>query len=187
MSDITTQNPFAPPLARLSEPSPARGLVEASRGSRFAAALLDGVIPGGVGLVLGVSAAMAIPGLGRESGQAIGAALGFAALFGVLIIGWLVVTGVMVYRYGQTIGKRIMSIRVVRTDGSRAAFGRILGLRVGVMMVLGFIPLLGPLVGLIDSLLIFRDSSKCLHDDIADTRVVTAASSEHATLAGSLA
>jgi uncharacterized RDD family membrane protein YckC len=187
MSDITTQNPFAPPLARVSEPVTGDSLVEATRGSRLAAAILDGLIPGAVAAVLGICGAVAIPALGHDSSGGLGAAIVFFALFAVLIVGWLVVTGVMVYRYSQTIGKRIMGIRVVRTDGSRAAFGRILGLRVGVMMVLGFIPLLGPLVGLIDSLLIFRDSSKCLHDDIADTRVVTAASSQHATLAGSLA
>jgi uncharacterized RDD family membrane protein YckC len=186
MSDITTQNPFAPPLVRVSEPLPADGLVEANRGARLAAAILDGLVPVVVVAILGICAAVALPAIGRGSSGA-GAAIVFAVALGVVIVGWLVVTGVMVYRYGQTIGKRIMSIRVVRSDGSRAAFGRILGLRVGVMMVLGFIPLLGPLVGLIDSLLIFRDSSKCLHDDIADTRVVTAASSEHATLAGSLA
>jgi uncharacterized RDD family membrane protein YckC len=65
------------------------------------------------------------------------------------------------------------------------AFSRFVFLRWLPLFVVGLIPWVGYLSGLIDAVLIFRDSHQCLHDNIADTRVVTAASSEHATLEGS--
>jgi len=43
-----------------------------------------------------------------------------------------------------------------------------------VMGLIGAIPFLGRLVQFIDPLLIFRDSRRCLHDEIADTTVVNA-------------
>ena len=36
------------------------------------------------------------------------------------------------------------------------------------------VPFVGGLVSLVDALLIFRDDRRCLHDEIADTIVVTA-------------
>ena len=90
----------------------------------------------------------------------------------------------LVYRYGQTVGKRMMGIRVVRTDGGRVAFGRFIFLRWLPLTLLGLVPLVRYFIGLVDSLLIFRASSRCLHDDIADTQVVTAGSSVDATLNG---
>jgi hypothetical protein len=43
----------------------------------------------------------------------------------------------------------------------------------------------GYLVTLVDALMIFGAASRCLHDLIADTQVVTAESSPNATLEGS--
>jgi uncharacterized RDD family membrane protein YckC len=70
------------------------------------------------------------------------------------------------------VGKRLLNIRIVRTDGRRAGFARLLFIRGGVTMVLYMIPLLGSLVALVDMLMIFRASRRCLHDVIADTVVV---------------
>jgi uncharacterized RDD family membrane protein YckC len=78
-----------------------------------------------------------------------------------------------------------MGIRVVRTDGTRVGFGRFIFLRWLPVMLLGMIPLLGYVVSLLDVLLIFRENRLCLHDNFADTKVVTATTSEGATLLGS--
>ena len=77
-----------------------------------------------------------------------------------------------------------MDIRVVRVDGSRVSFARFVFLRWLPLAIVGCIPFVGGIVALIDPLLIFRESRRCLHDDIADTQVVTAASSVDATLRG---
>jgi uncharacterized RDD family membrane protein YckC len=79
-----------------------------------------------------------------------------------------------VHKNGQTIGKRIVGIKVVRTDFSRATLGRIFWLRNVVNAIPGAIPYVGNVYGLVDHLFIFGESRQCVHDKIADTVVVKA-------------
>jgi len=73
-----------------------------------------------------------------------------------------------VVRNSQSIGKKIMHIKVVRSDGTPVTLGRLFWLR---NVVNGLISIV-PLYGLIDALFIFGESRQCLHDKIADTIVV---------------
>jgi uncharacterized RDD family membrane protein YckC len=180
MSGIGAQNPFAPPRAAVEDvvEQPTE-MVEATRGRRLGAKFYHR--SAGVG----------------GSGAAI--VMGIVGLVGVLgLIAFYLYSMVLVYRYGQTFGKRRLGIRVVRTDGSRVTFGRFVALRWLGLVVLGAVvgamaaafgllhsPLVQYSVSLIDGLLIFGAARRCLHDYIADTRVVTAASSPNATLAAS--
>ena len=81
---------------------------------------------------------------------------------------------VQLHRTGQTFCKKMLGIKIVRNDGSRAGLGRIFWLRMFVPGLVGAIPLVGGLFGLIDPLFIFGEEKRCLHDLIADTIVVTA-------------
>jgi uncharacterized RDD family membrane protein YckC len=90
----------------------------------------------------------------------------------LLMLGVFVVNCVMVHQSGQTIGKRMLEIAMVRTDGSPITLLRYIFLRVVPVVLLGMIPLVGRFVGLIDPLLIFGKERRCLHDLIADTIVV---------------
>ena len=92
-------------------------------------------------------------------------------LGGIALVVW---NCVWLHQYGQTVGKRALGIRIVRSDGGRATLGRIFALRYLPVTLLGAIPYVGPLIGLVDVLLIFRDSRQCMHDQIADTIVVKA-------------
>ena len=65
-------------------------------------------------------------------------------------------------------------VRVVRTDGSPASLGRQIGLRYIVNAIPGAIPMVGSVYGLVDILFIFRGDRRCIHDMIADTKVVVA-------------
>jgi uncharacterized RDD family membrane protein YckC len=85
-------------------------------------------------------------------------------------IAWAWITALLVARYGQTMGKRMLEIKVARSDGSQASLGRIFWLRNVVNYLLGVIPF----YGLIDVLFIFGARRQCLHDLIADTIVVRA-------------
>jgi uncharacterized RDD family membrane protein YckC len=85
-------------------------------------------------------------------------------------VAWVWLTILFVARNGQTIGKKLLGIKVVRSDGSKASLGRIFWLRNVVNTVLGFIPL----YGIVDLLLIFGEARQCVHDKIADTIVIKA-------------
>ena len=195
MSAVAAQNRFAPPRADVEDQFNSEdGLVEAGRGTRFLAVLIDGVLPTIIGIFIAI--AIAIPAYQRYKQEhapgidppALGSghymSATWALLGGLVLVAYLVYSIVLVYLYGQTVGKRLMDIRVVRVDGDRVSFARFIFLRWLPLAIVGLIPLIGGIVGLIDPLLIFRESSRCLHDDIADTRVVTAESSVNATLRG---
>ena len=195
MSDGISENRFAPPHADVRDQQDGEAhMVTATRLSRFLAILVDGVAPGIVTVL--ILAAVAIPAYERYKQQHVpGIAppplgtthhltLAWAWIGGLLLVGYFIYSAVLVYRYGQTFGKRVMGIRVVRMDGARVAFARFIFIRWLPVTLLGLVPLLRYFIGLLDSLLIFRASSRCLHDDIADTQVVTAASSVDATLDG---
>ena len=195
MSGAIAQNRFAPPRADVEDQHDEEArMVDAGRGDRFLAALIDGLVP--VIAVILVLAAVALPAYenykqshvrGIEPpplGSGHHLSTTWAFLGGLALVGYFVYSIVLVYLYGQTFGKRTMNIRVVRVDGSRVAFARFVFLRWLPLAVVRFVPLVNFIVWLLDPLLIFRDSRRCLHDNIADTRVVTAASSVEATLNG---
>lgn len=196
MSEFADQNRFAPPRAHVEDMQAAAAqMVTASRGSRFLAVLVD-VSPA---LVVGILAAVMVPALFAGKFDPAGSgmvAFGMLMLvFGPLSIGWLVWTIVLLYKYGQTVGKKMLGIRVVRMDGSRLSFPRFFFIRWLGMAVLGgilggicgalHIRYVGNTIGLVDALFIFGATHRCLHDYLADTQVVTAASSPNATLEGS--
>jgi uncharacterized RDD family membrane protein YckC len=96
-----------------------------------------------------------------------------ATVIGVINIVWyLVINGKLLAANGQSVGKKVMNIKIVRTDGSKADLQRIIGLRLAPIWVVSMIPYVGSVAAIIDCLLIFRSSRKCLHDDIADTIVI---------------
>jgi RDD family len=88
------------------------------------------------------------------------------------LIVWCVITVWWVSANGQSIGKRLVGIKVVRKDGSRASFARIFLLRNVVNTVPALLPYVGLLYQLVDPLLIYQESRQCIHDKIADTVVV---------------
>jgi uncharacterized RDD family membrane protein YckC len=90
------------------------------------------------------------------------------------LMAWTAVTVRLVWANGQSIAKVMVGIKVVRKDGSRASFARIFWLRNVVNSIPNFIPLVGNVYSLVDSLLIFGATRQCLHDRIADTIVVRA-------------
>jgi uncharacterized RDD family membrane protein YckC len=173
---MNTPNPYAPPRAAVSDVAdPNVGAAMADRGTRLIAAILDGIIFTAMvyiplligGALTGAFSAAASGGRPNIAGIYLGVG-GLCALVGLVVWAWITIT--YVSRNGQTIGKKMLSIKVTRTDGSKASLGRIFWLRNFVNALLGIIPL----YSLVDCLLIFGEGRQCIHDKLADTIVVKA-------------
>jgi uncharacterized RDD family membrane protein YckC len=174
---MNTPNPYAPPSAPVRDLPTAGGQgALADRGTRLGATILDGLIFAALvylPLILGTGIRNIIGADRKVNYAALLTGPGtILAAIGLCI--FVALTLRFVLRNGQTIGKKLLGIKVIRSDGSRAGLGRLFWLRNVVLTAISAIPILGYLVALADSLLIFRESRQCLHDQIADTIVIKA-------------
>jgi uncharacterized RDD family membrane protein YckC len=167
MTDAADQR-FAPPQSYVADPATGE-MVLATRGTRFLSALVDGIIGAAV-----VWAVYMIPPLGallaEQEARSLWAWNPLSLLVGTAV--FLLVQGWPLLTRGQTLGKMLFKLRIVRSDGSKPDAWRLLGLRYGIGLLMGLNTVIVMIYSLIDSLLIFRASRKCLHDSIADTQVI---------------
>jgi uncharacterized RDD family membrane protein YckC len=164
-------NPYAPPQAEVRDAVAQGEYPLAGRGARLIAAILDTLIGGvsGAPLLMGANFQALAAGDFSNAFSAAGAT--------ITVILWVVLIAATIYlvhKNGQTIGKKIVGIKVVRSDFSRASLGRIFWLRNVVNALPSLIPYIGTFYSLIDHLLIFGERRQCVHDKIADTVVVNA-------------
>ncbi len=156
----------------------------ADRGMRFLSWLLDNVIgtivvlPGA--LMIGVTVIMELI---LQRGEVTPEFTGRAAIGLVLLmVGGLALLITQVWLLtvrGQTLGKLILGIRIVRLrDGANPGFLKAVVIRWVapglIQMMLNILPPLGLIFFIVDSCFIFRDDRRCLHDLMADTIVVKA-------------
>jgi len=172
--------PTMPAASPVPVASPA-GPELASRWLRLGAYLVDGLI-GGIcfapGFVLlgmaGVFARSNTPNMPMLFGGV--AALGAAVLILLAIQIYLLTTR------GQTIGKKLLGIKIVSFDaGTNPGFVKVVLLRSVVNAFFAMVPFIGFLYSLTDILFIFREDRRCIHDLLAGTRVVPVASSNSFT------
>jgi uncharacterized RDD family membrane protein YckC len=186
-------NPYAPPRAFVRDIADPSSLADpADRETRLGASFLDGVIFMAMVPAPVVFAAMK-GGSGLDSMVAaivVGLPL---AVVGFIV--WCGLTIMYMWRNGQSIGKKLLDIKVVLTDGSPVSIWRIIWLRnvVNVYALFSIVPLywfsgriiwlltfvtalnsIVPLYWFVDALFIFGESRQCLHDKIAGTIVVDA-------------
>lgn len=158
-----SENPYRPPGAALIDPATAPR-ERASRSARLGATLLDqlafvlALVPVFFMVEAGVGGGNLAPWLIAIS----------ATLLGLLGV------NLRLMRSGQTIGKRMLGIRVIRSNGEPLTQARYVLVRVLAVGLLAQVPFLGTLFALLDPLFIFRDDQRCIHDLIADTIVVQA-------------
>lgn len=169
MSTAPDQNPFAPPTARVEDVA-AGGLELAGRGARLGAVLIDGLLQAAIYYAIAFT-------MFRSMIPDTRAGLGVGSFVIQLVAGiglFVLVQGYLLATQGQTVGKKLLGLRIVRSNGEAVSIGRMLGLRYFLGWVVTMIPFIGMIFALTDALLIFRDSRKCLHDNIADTIVINA-------------
>lgn len=167
---MNDQNPYASPQSVLVDPaSMGQSHTLAGRGARLAASIVDQLVA--VVALLPMFPALIASG---EGGDMDAVAMGGLGLGGLLFLGLLGLNLMWLAQSGQTVGKRVLGVKIVRMDGSPIGLGRIIGLRILPTSLLQVIPLVGGLIGLADVLFIFRDDRRCIHDLIADSQVVEA-------------
>lgn len=174
-------NFYAAPSAQIHDPYGYGGyggaqattqVLLATRGSRLAAVLIDGAIA--VAIIIPSLLFLALGGMifsGQEGAEirAIISVLGTA--IGLVTLG--VYNLSLLHKSGQTLGKKIMKIKIVRSDlQTPVSLMRIIFLRYVPMSLIGYIPFIGFLVQIANYLWIFGAEQRCLHDMIADTHVI---------------
>ncbi len=165
-SMTSSDNPFAAPAsgAAALTPEPVEGEL-ASRGSRLAAAIIDVLIMMAVFfpiiLVLGFTVT-------EQQGPMVQIMIG-----GVAVLVSLGINGWLLHTRGQTLGKMVMKIRIVRVDGVATTGWDTIGKRLLPLWLVQMIPVIGSFLGLLDVLFIFRQDRRCLHDMIAGTEVIS--------------
>jgi uncharacterized RDD family membrane protein YckC len=177
---VTPANNYAPPKSEVADVVTDDD-IKASRGSRLGASIIDSLI---IFAPMIPAYAHAIPLIARagpaaqRSTFAVWGAIASTGGWFYLGLLWavciLAVNSLLAYRNGQSIAKKWLGIKDVRTDGSRVSFARIFWLRNVLNTCFSFIPLVGGFYGLIDALFIFGSAKRCVHDYIADTIVVRA-------------
>ena len=145
----------------------------ASPGSRLIAWIIDTLIyvSGGiVGLIVGWTLEYLEDLLGADLS---GVLLIMAFIVMIMpFIAILIVQIVLLVKRGQTIGKIAMKVRIVDSvTGAHPGWARLILLRVIVQSILTGIPGVGFIYFIVDSLLIFREDRRTIHDMIAGTRV----------------
>jgi len=170
MSTAPDNNPFAPPTAHVEDV--ASGAQElGGRGARLGAAIIDTAIQLAAYYALAFTVFSALMPSATSYGSIAGAfALQLVASFVLFIL----IHGYLLATQGQTVGKKLVGLRIVRSDGERASVVRLVGLRYFLGWIIAVIPVVGMIYALVDCLMIFRESHKCIHDNIADTIVVKA-------------
>jgi uncharacterized RDD family membrane protein YckC len=81
-----------------------------------------------------------------------------------------VIQAVLLSRQGQTIGKFLLGIRIVSVSGQVSGFLQAVLVRKWICTAIGYFI---PFYNLINFVLLFTSSKRCLHDYISGTRVVS--------------
>lgn len=135
------------------------GMVYAGFWTRFAASFVDGLILGGFNILTN---ALTIPAIRGNSNKALGVQL--AVMF-INIAAGVSYETLMIGRFGATVGKMAMKVKVVTGEGEKVSYLRALG-RYFSKIVSGMILMVGYLMAAFD------DQKRALHDRMCNTRVI---------------
>jgi uncharacterized RDD family membrane protein YckC len=160
-------NPYAPPAAPLdAEPSPVppRRNVLATRRDRLLAAIID---------VIAVYAILA-PVFTTTGWLDESSVLGYYGTWAASsFVVWLVLNAYTIAKSSQSLGKRLVGVQIVDIgDGRPSSFVKIVFMRKLPMHVLQLVPMIGQLASLVGLAFIFGPERRCIHDEIAGTKVV---------------
>lgn len=142
----------------------------ATRASRLGASLIDSIILWVIMLPI-----LYLTGVSTEvsQGSELSILRSVLACFLSLFI-FALVNYQMLVTTGQTIGKRLLDIKMVDQNGDLPGLSSHLVKRYLVYFVPGAVPVFGQLFAVINFCFIFGSHRRCVHDYVAGTRVVNA-------------
>ena len=129
----------------------------------FFGALVGGFVCGFLGVLLHS------PGGGTGSAGTVGTALGVISALSFYGYQCWLISGT-----GQSLGKRWCHVRIVLENGATPGFWKGVVVRSWALALPSAIPFFGSVVALVDSLMVFSEGHRCLHDRMAGTRVLKA-------------
>jgi uncharacterized RDD family membrane protein YckC len=146
----------------------------AGRGSRLGAVIIDSIIiiPALIGIAM-------ITGFWDEifPRLANGIPLSLKENLIMFLVGqsvFLMLNGSFLANYGQTIGKKLMKIKIVDMEGNNLGLIKLYSLRYLAFSLFSQIPVAGGLISLLNILFVFGKERRCLHDRLAGTQVIKA-------------
>ena len=88
------------------------------------------------------------------------------------IIVFICLNAYLLHTRQKTLGKIVMGIRIVSIKDGETLKARPIIIRYVVMLLLPLIPVVGTVIGLVNYLAIARENRRCIHDEIAGTKVI---------------
>lgn len=141
----------------------------ASRISRLGASFIDGFLSLAV-----VYLVMSMFGMLETLADPQNITFGFQIMLAIMGFGiYLGIHGYTLATRGQSIGKRLFEIQIVSIHTNKMfSLTHVAAYRILPLQILGLIPFLGTIVILADTLFIFRDDRRCIHDILCGSKVV---------------
>jgi len=164
---MSDNNPFQPPQSDIEVKKTGSSHQMADRGQRLGASIIDTLI--GLSIMLPIMYFMGFFEYISASTEPPFSLIAFTSFFGFVV--YIGIHYYFIKQNGQTIGKKILNIRIENRDGSVASFNTIIFKRYLFMTVISLIPVIGSVLSIINILAIFRKSRYCFHDDVALTQV----------------
>jgi uncharacterized RDD family membrane protein YckC len=145
------------------------GIVLADPRRRLAAALLDMLIIFGSAAVV-VPLVIFILGL-LAPGFRMGPGWVIVSVYACMVVPFII-NLYLLENHGQTIGKRLLKLKIVHESGARPSSDRLIFFRQILPAMVFNTPIFGYVLFVVDSVFIFTPERQCLHDKIAQTIVI---------------
>lgn len=164
---MAEENPYAAPDAEVEVDN--QGLNElAGRGRRLGGSIIDGML-----MLLFLFPAMFGVGYWEKAMAQEETVMDVVLVGGIGVAVFLALNGYLLATSGQTLAKRLLKMRIVSVQDNRILpIGKLVALRYLPFWIIAQVPVIGPLMGLVNPLFIFGEERRCLHDHLAGTKVV---------------
>lgn len=73
---------------------------------------------------------------------------------------------------GQTVGKKLLGIKIVHLDGSQPSVNTLVFKRYAFYIFMPYVPLVGAIVSMVGILMVFGKQRRALHDRVVKTKVI---------------